>query len=136
MPAGFQPEINIFPGTKPPPYPPVIIHHKFIVIDAETESPIIYTGSANMSGNSVFNNDENLMEIKGSPRLAQITCLNFYDYMNIIVHVHDLLHFVETGRRATAAEFGLALRKDNSWAKKHYTPGSPEYKSRMRMIAI
>jgi phosphatidylserine/phosphatidylglycerophosphate/cardiolipin synthase-like enzyme len=73
VPVGFEPEINIFPGEKPPRYPPVIIHHKFIVIDAETESPIIYTGSANMSGNSVFNNDENLLEIKGSPRLAHIS---------------------------------------------------------------
>ncbi len=66
-----------------PKYPPVIIHHKFIVIDAETESPIIYSGSANMGGNSVFNNDENLFEIKGSPRLARIylaECLRLYEH--------------------------------------------------------
>ena len=77
VPAGFEPEFNIFPGTKPPGYPPVIIHHKFIVIDAETESPLIYTGSANMSGNSVFNNDENLLEMKGSPRIAHIYLAEF-----------------------------------------------------------
>jgi hypothetical protein len=53
VPVGFEPEINLFPGEKYPGFPPVIIHHKFIVIDAETELPIIYTGSANMSGNSV-----------------------------------------------------------------------------------
>ena len=47
------------------------IHHKFIVIDAETENPIIYTGSNNLSENSTHHNDENLLEIKGSPELAQ-----------------------------------------------------------------
>jgi phosphatidylserine/phosphatidylglycerophosphate/cardiolipin synthase-like enzyme len=76
-PAGFDTEINVFPGENPPPFPPVIVHHKFIVIDAETDSPVIYTGSANMSGNSVFNNDENLLEIKGSPRLAQLYLAEF-----------------------------------------------------------
>jgi hypothetical protein len=136
VPSGFQPEINIFPGTKPPPYPPVIIHHKFIVIDAETESPLIYTGSANMSGNSVFNNDENLLEIRGSPRLAHIYLSEF---LRLYEHYRARARFIAFRRnrtRATAAEFGLALRKDSSWAKKHYTPGTPEYKSRIRMIAI
>src|SRR5262249_31372930 len=77
LPGNFELEMNVFPGENAPPFPPVIIHHKFIVIDAETDSPIIYTGSANMSGNSVFGNDENLLEIKGSPRLAQIYLSEF-----------------------------------------------------------
>jgi PLD-like domain len=84
VPAGFEPELNIFPGTKPPGFPPVIIHHKFIVIDAETESPIIYTGSANMSGNSVFNNDENLLEIKGSRRLARVYLAEFLETLRTL----------------------------------------------------
>ena len=77
VPQGFAVELNLFPGDNPPPFPPVIIHHKFVVIDAETDSPVIYTGSANMSGNSVFNNDENLLEITGSPRLARIYLAEF-----------------------------------------------------------
>ena len=92
VPKGFRPEINIFPGEKPPPYPPVIIHHKFIVIDAETESPVIYTGSANMSGNSVYNNDENLLEIKGSPRLARIYLAEF---LRLYEHYRARARFIE-----------------------------------------
>jgi phosphatidylserine/phosphatidylglycerophosphate/cardiolipin synthase-like enzyme len=49
----------------------VIIHHKFIVIDAEGENPVIYTGSANMSNNTEHNNDENLIELKNQ-RIAAI----------------------------------------------------------------
>ena len=103
VPSGFQPEINIFPGTVPPGYPPVIIHHKFIVIDAETESPVIYTGSANMSGNSVFNNDENLLEIKGSPRLAHIYMSEF---LRLYEHYRARARFIafrKNRTRGTAA---------------------------------
>ena len=138
VPPGFEPEINLFPGTDYPGFPPVIIHHKFIVIDAETESPIIYTGSANMSGNSVFNNDENLMEIKGSPRLARIYLAEF---LRLYEHYRARARFIEFQQRrgggtSASSEFGLSLVKDRSWADKHYTAGTPEYKARLRMLSV
>ncbi len=137
VPPGFEPEINLFPGEEYPDYPPVIIHHKFIVIDAETESPIIYTGSANMSGNSVFNNDENLLEIKGSPRLARIYLAEF---LRLYEHYRARAHYIEfrqsEGSTRAPSEFGLALVKDRSWADKHYTAGTPEYKARLRMLSV
>jgi phosphatidylserine/phosphatidylglycerophosphate/cardiolipin synthase-like enzyme len=132
VPAGFEPEINIFPGAKPPGFPPVIIHHKFIVIDAETESPVIYTGSANMSGNSVFNNDENLLEIKGSPRLAHIYLAEF---LRLYEHYRARARFI-TSQLGGASASGFELQKDRTWADKHYIPGTPEYKARLRMLAI
>jgi phosphatidylserine/phosphatidylglycerophosphate/cardiolipin synthase-like enzyme len=137
VPPGFEPEINLFPGEEYPGYPPVIIHHKFIVIDAETESPIIYTGSANMSGNSVFNNDENLLEIKGSPRLARIYIAEF---LRLYEHYRARARFIEFRQRGggtrAASETGFSLVKDRSWADKHYTPGTPEFKARLRMLAV
>lgn len=134
VPKGFRPEINIFPGEKPPPYPPVIIHHKFIVIDAETESPVVYTGSANMSGNSVYNNDENLLEIKGSPRLARIYLAEF---LRLYEHYRARARFIEFKKKGgNASQAGLTLRKNRTWATKHYTPGTPEYKARLRMLSV
>lgn len=134
VPEGFKPEINIFPGEKPPDYPPVIIHHKFIVIDAETDSPIVYTGSANMSGNSVFNNDENLLEIKGSPSIAHTYLAEF---LRLYEHYRARAHFIKynlSGKGPLA--YGYSLSKDRSWAKKHFTPGTPEYKARLRLLAM
>ncbi len=134
VPRGFEPELNIFPGEKAPKYPPVIIHHKFIVIDAETDSPTIYTGSANMSGNSEFNNDENLLEISGSPRLAHIYLAEF---LRLYEHYRARAKFIamrEKRTSASASEF--TLTKDRSWADRHYTPGTPEYKARIRMLAV
>jgi phosphatidylserine/phosphatidylglycerophosphate/cardiolipin synthase-like enzyme len=134
VPKGFRPEINIFPGEKPPPYSPVIIHHKFIVIDAETESPVVYTGSANMSGNSVYNNDENLLEIKGSPRLARIYLAEF---LRLYEHYRARARFIEFKKKGgNASQAGLTLRKNRSWATRHYTPGTPEYKARLRMLSF
>jgi phosphatidylserine/phosphatidylglycerophosphate/cardiolipin synthase-like enzyme len=135
VPKGFEPEINIFPGEQPPKnYAPVIIHHKFIVIDAETDSPTIYTGSANMSGNSEFNNDENLLEISGSPRLASIYLAEF---LRLYEHYRARAKFIAVRENRTsesASEFALA--RDRSWANRHYTPGTPEYKARVRMLAV
>ena len=133
-PAGFETEINVFPGENPPPFPPVIVHHKFIVIDAETDSPVIYTGSANMSGNSVFNNDENLLEVKGSPRLAQIYLAEF---LRLYEHYRARARFIkfkQSGQPAPQA--GFALQPDRRWADKHYTQGSAEFKARLRMLSV
>ena len=131
-PAGFAPEINLFPGTKPPPFPPVIIHHKFIIIDAETDSPTIYTGSANMSGNSVFGNDENLMEIKGSPRLARIYLSEF---MRLYEHYRARAHFI-AWKKSGSAPAQFSLRKNASWCTQHFKPGTPEFKARVRLLTL
>jgi len=134
LPAGFDLEINLFPGERPPPYPPVIIHHKFIVIDAETDSPTIYTGSANMSGNSVYKNDENLLEIKGSPRLAR---LYLAEFMRLYEHYRARAQFIafkQSGQAPAAA--GFTLVPDRRWAKAHYTPGTLQFRSRTRLLSI
>jgi len=131
-PAGFLPEVNIFPGKNPPPFPPVIIHHKFVIIDAETESPIIYTGSANMSGNSVFGNDENLLEIKGSPRLARIYLSEF---MRLYEHYRARARFI-AWKQSGGAPQKFSLRPDRSWANAHFQPGTPEFKARVRMLSL
>lgn len=133
-PAGFEPEINIFPGENPPAFPPVIVHHKFVVIDAETDSPVIYTGSANMSGNSVFNNDENLLEIKGSPRLAQIYLAEF---LRLYEHYRARARFIRFKlSNQPADQAGFTLRPDRTWADKHFTVGTPEFKARLRMLSV
>jgi phosphatidylserine/phosphatidylglycerophosphate/cardiolipin synthase-like enzyme len=132
VPPGFVREYNLFPGTKPTPYPPVIIHHKFIVIDGETESPTIYSGSANMSGNSVFGNDENLLEFKGSPRLGRIYLAEF---LRLYEHYRARASYIASKQGGhIASEQGFRLTPNASWATKHYTAGSPEFKARVHML--
>ncbi len=134
VPAGFEPELRVFPGDKLPPYPPVIIHHKFVVIDAETTSPTIYSGSANMSGNSVNKNDENLLEIKGSRRLAGIYLAEF---LRLYEHYRARACAIAEEKGATASSGQpFKLQKDSRWARAYFKPGTTQYRSRVHMAMV
>jgi len=116
-------------GKREPPE--VYVHHKFVVIDAETDSPIIYTGSANFSNNSNYRNDENLLEVRNAPRLARAYLAEF---LRLYEHYRARTQF---GRRKPAGRgkretLKLCGTKDE-WARKYYRFGSPEYKSRLSM---
>jgi hypothetical protein len=125
-PAGFWWEDAKLPGEAA--RWPVYIHHKFVVVDAETSKPTIFTGSANMSGNSLYNNDENLLEINGNPDLAHIYLAEF---VRLFEHYRARAAYRRRGKRRS---YGLA--KDSSWAKKAYTPGTPEYKNRTALAGF
>ena len=125
-PMGFEPERALFPGTTADPrIPNVVVHHKFILIDAETADPKVFSGSANMSNNSLYNNDENLVEIR-SQAVSQIYLAEF---LRLYEHYRArALQPKQNGNQGING--GLALATDSSWAKKYYRPGSPEAKSR------
>jgi phosphatidylserine/phosphatidylglycerophosphate/cardiolipin synthase-like enzyme len=107
---------------------PVFIHHKFVVIDAETAHPVIYTGSANMSNNSVHRNDENLLEISGSQRLAAVY---FAEFLRLYEHYRARSQIVRPRRGHPV----LSLAKDSSWAAKAFEPGTSQFLSRVRLAA-
>jgi phosphatidylserine/phosphatidylglycerophosphate/cardiolipin synthase-like enzyme len=128
-PEGFDDELLLFPGEKPPPYPPVIIHHKFIIIDAETDQPVIFSGSANMSKNSLYKNDENLLEIRGSRRLAYIY---FAEFFRLYEH-YRARAVLRPGRNSGVTRHRIRLARDSRWAEKYYRPETPEYRARRTM---
>jgi len=125
-PAGFWWEVAKLPG-KAGKFP-VYIHHKFVVIDAETDHPTIYTGSANMSGNSLWHNDENLIEIKGNTKLARTYLAEF---LRLYEHYRARAQFQNRPHRPGDT---FALAKNAGWATKAFTKGSPEWKSRHAMV--
>lgn len=150
-PRGFLPELYTIdvsryaagkePGDKPWP---VQIHHKFILIDGDTDHPVIYTGSANFSRNSSVNNDENLLEIKGNRRLAEVYVAEF---MRLYEHfraraIWDLSHPRQpdggTGsfrREAAAKDYALVLKTRRAdWDRDAYSPGTPAFLSRTRLL--
>jgi phosphatidylserine/phosphatidylglycerophosphate/cardiolipin synthase-like enzyme len=128
VPEGFDVEMQLFPGEKRPPYPPVIVHHKFLVIDAEGDEPIVYTGSANMSNNSEHKNDENLLEIRD----RRIAGIYLAEFLRLYEHYRARALAIE----ATVHHhkpFRLALQPDRHWADKYYVDGSPEAKARIAL---
>ncbi|AJY10172.1 phospholipase [Burkholderia dolosa] len=131
VPHGFEPELRLFPGERPPAYPPVVIHHKFIVIDAEGANPVVYTGSANMSRNSEQYNDENLLEIRD----ARIAAIYLAEFLRLYEHYRARALAIGAKQRGTHAQRRLALAPDSSWAKKYYVAGSPEEKARIALAS-
>jgi len=125
-PTGFWWETAELPG--PRAQWPVYIHHKFVVIDAETDHPVIYSGSANMSGNSLYRNDENLLEIQGSRRLAAI-------YLTEFLRLYEHYRARAAWNRHMEGKYETyRLQEDSGWASKHYQEGTPEYKARIGMV--
>ena len=155
-PAGFLPELSSVDlsseSTLPPPKagqkkrgpPAVHIHHKFIVIDADTDDPTIYTGSANLSNNSTHKNDENLLEIKGNPELARTYLAEF---MRLYEHYRaralwNLAHGgqAKAGKKkksksaaARVADTFTLKRSRDAWVKDSYKPGTPEFRARTQL---
>jgi phosphatidylserine/phosphatidylglycerophosphate/cardiolipin synthase-like enzyme len=123
-PTDFAPERFLWPGESPKIV--VRVHHKFVVIDAEGENPIVYTGSANFSGNSLHNNDENLIEITGSPRIAGIY---FAEFLRLYEHYRARVMF----HRRQRGEDVFKLAPGSSWTKKYFVAGSAESKARIAM---
>jgi phosphatidylserine/phosphatidylglycerophosphate/cardiolipin synthase-like enzyme len=129
VPEGFEPELRLFPGEVAPSYAPVIIHHKFIVIDAEGDNPIVYTGSANMSNNSEHFNDENLLEIKDK----RIAAIYLAEFMRLYEHYRARAVGIEEQQHRTVQR--LLLQPDRKWADKYYKANSPEEKARIALAS-
>ena len=126
-PGEFVPERVLWPHEDPKIM--VRVHHKFVIVDGESNSPFVFTGSANFSGNSLHNNDENLLEITESPRLGR---MYFAEFLRLYEHYRARASF---NRREQGHPDTFILKHDNSWSKKYFEHGSPEAKSREAMAA-
>ena len=131
-------------GAKKGGVPEVFIHHKFIVIDAETDNPTIYTGSANFSGNSSYNNDENLLEIKGAPEVAKMYLCEF---IRLYEHYRARSRYQEYSTAKQKIKKGIAptekqkrvlrtfkLAQNADWAKDDFTKDTPAYRARLNLV--
>ena len=108
--------------------PPVYVHQKIVIVDGETDAPTIFVGSANMSGNSSWHNDENLLEITGCPRLGKA-------YVAEFMRLYEQYRARFSWNRNQALPGGqvpktFSLTKDTSWAAKDYKPGTMEFLAR------
>ena len=136
VPNGFWFENNVLMDPSAPPstkisksfVPNVYVHQKIVIIDGESKHPIVYVGSANLSGNSTWHNDENLLEITDCPTLSSI-------------YVAEFMRLYESYRARFAwnqshpsggsqSSGGFNLTKDSSWAAKDYRQGTMEFLAR------
>lgn len=144
-PTGFWQESNVLvdPDKKQPAattkangkkefqVPNVYVHQKIVIIDGDTDNPTIYVGSANLSGNSTWNNDENLLEITNCPRLAKTYVAEF---MRLYEQYRARFSWNRNQQHKQGDTFKLTT--DASWAKKDYTEGTIEYIARRAFAGV
>ena len=105
------------------------IHSKFELIDPLSADPIVITGSANFSEDSVNNNDENMLLIRGDTRVADIYLTEFNRLFN---HYYFRSVTEDAAKRSdTARDDSLFLAEDDRWLAK-YAPG----KLRAKRLAL
>jgi HKD family nuclease len=95
------------------------VHNKIILIDSLSGSPTVITGSANYSENSMTNNDENTLIIKGDKRVADIY---FTEYVRLFDHF-SFREWINENRE----DFKPFLNETGIWIKKYFD--SNEYLS-------
>ena len=87
------------------------IHTKLMLIDPLSDVPIVVTGSANWSDESVRDNDENMVVIHGDKRVADIYLTEFmrlFDHYRLRGRAGSAPTELEPGPGASAAERGQA----------------------------
>lgn len=114
--AGFIPEITAKSTTGAGI---LYVHNKFFILDALTDHPVVLTGSANFSNNSIRNNDENSILIKGNARVADIY-LSEFD--RLFTHFWPrYLAEINKGKKSKKG-FGKPLDESGTWHREYFDP--------------
>lgn len=102
------------------------IHTKYLMIDPLSDDPLICTGSANFSKNSLENNDENMVLIRGDQRVADI-------YLTEFLRLHEHFYFRDVANAGAGKgndEEGAFLEELEDWTADDFLSGTYRYSRR------
>jgi phosphatidylserine/phosphatidylglycerophosphate/cardiolipin synthase-like enzyme len=105
------------------------VHTKYLLIDPLSDDPLICTGSANFSEGSLTNNDENMILIRGSTRVADIYMTEF-DRLFRHFYFRDVANEAESKRKEGEKPQKVFLDPDDRWTESYF--GEGRIKSRRR----
>jgi phosphatidylserine/phosphatidylglycerophosphate/cardiolipin synthase-like enzyme len=105
------------------------VHTKFLLIDPLSDDPLIFSGSANFSPNSLQQNDENMLLIRGNTRVADI-------YMTEFDRVFRHFYFRDIANQMAAAKTGddeksIFLDETDKWTDSYFLPGHQKTNRRL-----
>lgn len=102
------------------------IHTKFLLIDPLSDDPLVCSGSANFSPDSLLQNDENMLLVRGDTRIADIY-LSEFDRIFRHFYFRDVANEIEAkGSKAK----GAFLDETDSWTNSYFKPNA--FKTRRR----
>ena len=94
-----------------------IIHDKIVVIDPMSDDCVVITGSHNLGYRASYNNDENLLIVRGHKALAQAYAVHVMD-----IYDHYRFRYV-IQKQGTNAFSGL--EPDDKWQDKYFDTSNP-----------
>jgi hypothetical protein len=89
-----------------------------LLVDALSNDPLVCTGSANFSGESLKSNDENMLLIRGNTRVADIYLTEFD---RIFRHFYSRDAANDITRHGRETHFGL-LDESDKWTNDYFDP--------------
>jgi phosphatidylserine/phosphatidylglycerophosphate/cardiolipin synthase-like enzyme len=92
------------------------VHTKFLLIDPLSEDPLVCSGSANFSSNSLLQNDENMMLIRGNRRVADIYMTEF-DRLFRHFYFRDVANELEAQDKNAR---GIFLDESDRWSASYF----------------
>ena len=108
------------------------IHTKFLLIDPLSDDPLVCSGSANFSDNSLTGNDENMLLIRGNKRVADIYLTEF-DRIFRHFYFRDIANEIElSGKDAAGAFLDESDEGEKNWTNTYFFEGA--FKMRRRLM--
>jgi phosphatidylserine/phosphatidylglycerophosphate/cardiolipin synthase-like enzyme len=109
------------------------VHTKFLLIDPLSDDPLVCTGSANFSPDSLTANDENMLLIRGDTRVADI-------YVTEFDRVFRHFYFRDIANEMSAANKGddeeaIFLKETSIWTDSYFLPGHVKTNRRVMFFA-
>jgi hypothetical protein len=109
------------------------IHDKFMLVDPLGDDPIVVTGTANFSGPSQSDNDENMVVIRGNLRVADIY---FGEFMRIFDHLYSRYIVGKMKKLGTHdPNAGFLKEQAKEWVPQHFRKGRKDLRRRYFMGA-
>jgi phosphatidylserine/phosphatidylglycerophosphate/cardiolipin synthase-like enzyme len=99
-----------------------VIHDKFIVLDFNGHTPLVFTGSSNLSEGGETENGDNLLGIAD--------CATAIAYAVEAMRLIDHYHFRTSMRSATARQPLKLQPNDANWWAPYYNPADIKYRDR------
>src|SRR5205085_5144377 len=96
------------------------IHTKFLLIDPLSDDPLVCSRSANFSSNSLLQNDENMLLVRGDTRVADIYMTEFD---RIFRHFYFRNIANELAAKGKNAE-GAFLSETSAWTDSYFRPNA------------
>ena len=108
------------------------VHTKFVMIDPLGPDPIVITGSANFSDASTDTNEENMLVIRGSKRVADIY---FTEFLRIYTH-HAFRESLTFKQKPGVEWKPNYLDESPKWQKPYFTAGNEHHLRRLYYAGV